>query len=79
MFTIMKSLFEKPLRSVDVLPTGSYNYSNYNLGEVYMVDVVKMEDYEHYVFYLNGSGEWLHNIQLIKDGQKDNKIIRKIA
>lgn len=76
MFTIMKSLFEKPLRSVDVLPTGSFNYSNYNLGEVYMVDVVKMDDYEHYVFYLNGSGEWLHNIQLIKDGQKDNKIIR---
>ena len=28
-----------------------------------------MDDYEHYVFYLNGSGEWLHSIQMILDSQ----------
>ena len=76
MFTIMKSLFEKPLRSVEDLPGMSINYSNYNLGEVYMTDVVVMDDYEHYVFYLNGSGEWLHSIQMILDEQQENKIIR---
>lgn len=75
-FTIMKSLFEKPLRSVEELPTKSMNYSNYNLGEVYMTDVIIMDDYEHYVFYLNGSGEWLHSIQMILDSQKENKIVR---
>ena len=76
MFTIMKSLFEKPLRSVEDLPEMSTNYSNYNLGEVYMTDVVVMDDYEHYVFYLNGSGDWLHSIQMILDEQQTNKIIR---
>jgi hypothetical protein len=76
LFTIMKSLFEKPLRSLEELPAESINYSNYNLGEVYMADVIKMEDYEHYVFYLNSSSEWFHSIQLIKGGYDGSKIIR---
>ena len=73
---LLKSLYPSAFSDMFSLPEESMNIQNYNFGQIYMIDVLKMGTYAHYVFYLNSSGKWMHNVQLILDDDNNSKIIR---